>query len=141
MLTRVRQGVTCMFAKYEAEKYSELVGGILSEEELEIFNSMEDYDKIHSVRLLLMVQQDLFLSQDPLYLKLALLHDCGKGNASLGKRVKKVLVGDAELEDHPYRGYLKLKDINPKLAELCKKHHDITAYSIKMSTFQKLDDM
>ena len=79
------------------------------------------------------------LKDDKIFLKLALLHDCGKKSPSLIKRMKKVLLGDKELENHSEDGFNKLKDINYELSILCREHH-IKSKELKMQEFQKLDD-
>ena len=73
------------------------------------------------------------------YLKLALLHDCGKENLSLFIRVKKVLIGDKKVENHPKLSYKKLKNINNAVGELALSHH-LTPISNEMKIFQELDD-
>ena len=138
MLNRIRQGITYVFGKYDVRK-DETVKKILSEDEFKIFDTMMEYDKIHSFRLFSFVEKNEKLKKDFLYYKLAFLHDCGKGRTTFFKRMKKVLIGDRKLEGHTENAYEKLKDINIELAELCRIHHDKTN-NIKMNEFQKLDD-
>lgn len=59
---------------------------ILSDKEKGIFSSMGLYDRMHSLEVLQKVL-DTELKSDKRYTKLALLHDCGKGNAVLLKRI------------------------------------------------------
>ena len=98
-----------------------------------------DYDKVHSYSLYKKVKEDKILSSEKIYLKLALLHDSGKGNMGLFRRIKKVLVGDKILEKHPEIAFEKLKNINFELAELCLQHHNKDVDE-KMKIFQELDD-
>ena len=73
------------------------------------------------------------------YLKLALLHDIGKGKVGIFRRIKKVLIGDKELEKHPEVAYKKLKSLDIEVALLCKQHHD-KIVDEKMKIFQEIDD-
>lgn len=136
--SRIKQGLLYIFGRYN-EKNNDVVKTVLSNEEFKIFNSMSRYDKIHSFRLYNFLLKNEILKDDKLFLKLALLHDCGKKNPSLIRRVKKVLFGDKKLENHSKDGFNKLKYINYKLAILCKNHH-VKSEEIKMQEFQKLDD-
>ena len=138
MLNRLRQGIIYVFGKYDGEK-DETVKKILSEDEFKIFDTMMEYDKVHSFRLLNFVKESEILKDDKLYWKLALLHDSGKGKTTFLKRMKKVVVGDRKLEGHTENAYEKLKSINKELAQLCRIHHD-KSNNIKMKEFQKLDD-
>lgn len=138
IISRIKQGLLYIFGRYN-EKNNDIVKTILSDEEFEIFNSMSRYDKIHSFRLYNFLLKNEVLKDDKLFFKLALLHDCGKKSPSLFKRMKKVILGDRELENHSEDGFNKLKDINYELAILCKNHH-IKSEDKKMQEFQKLDD-
>ena len=138
IFNRIKQGLLYAFGSY-SEGNNKIVKKILSKEEFEIFNSMMEYDKIHSFRLLEFVKESALLKENRLYWKLALLHDCGKGNVTFFRRVKKVISSDRKLEGHTEAGYLKLKNINLELALLCQRHHD-TASDPEMIEFQKLDD-
>ena len=138
MLNRLRQGIIYVFGRYNGEK-DKIVKEILSEDEFKIFDSMMEYDKVHSVRLLSFVKKNEILKDDILYWMLALLHDCGKGKTTFLKRMKKVVIGDRKLEGHTENAYGKLKKINKELAQLCRIHHD-KSDDIKMKEFQKLDD-
>ena len=138
IISRIKQGLLYIFGRYN-EKNNDIVKTILSNEEFKIFNSMSRYDKIHSFRLYNFLLKNKVLKDDKIFLKLALLHDCGKKNPSLIKRMKKVLLGDKELENHSEDGFNKLKDINYELSILCREHH-IKSEEIKMQEFQKLDD-
>lgn len=138
IISRIKQGLLYIFGRYN-EKNNDIVKTILSNEEFKIFNSMSRYDKIHSFRLYNFLLKNKVLKDDKIFLKLALLHDCGKKSPSLIKRMKKVLLGDKELENHSEDGFNKLKDINYELSILCREHH-IKSKELKMQEFQKLDD-
>lgn len=135
---RIKQGLVFLFGKYHKEN-DILVKKVLSCDEFNIFDKMSEYDKIHSFNLYKLVKEDEILKDDKNYLKLALLHDCGKEDYSLFKRVKKVIIGDKQIEKHPYKSFEKLKEINLEVAELALNHHTKTE-DIKMKEFQILDD-
>lgn len=136
---RIKQGLLFIFGKYR-EEWNKEIEKILSDEELEIFKQMSEYDRIHSYRLYKLVEKDEVLKNNEIFKKLALLHDCGKYHASLYRRVKKVLVGEKSLDRHSEASYEKLKAINIELAKLAKNHHSYSD-DIYMQRFQKLDDM
>ena len=138
LISRVKQVYQYIFSKFDESNNSE-IKKILSEEEFLIFSTMSNYDKVHSYNLYQKVKEDKILSSEKLYLKLALLHDSGKGKVGLLRRIKKVLVGDKLLEQHPNIAFEKLKNINFDLAELCLQHHDKDVDE-KMKIFQELDD-
>ena len=136
--TRIKQGFTFLFGKYYEEN-DFFVKEILNDEEFNIFNKMSEYDKIHSFNLYKFVEENKILQNDINYLKLALLHDCGKESYSLFRRVKKVIIGDKNLELHPKKSFEKLKNINLEVAKLALNHHN-KIDDKKMKEFQKLDD-
>ena len=138
LISRVKQVYQYIFSKFDESNNSE-IKKILSEEEFLIFSTMSNYDKVHSYNLYQKVKEDKILSSEKLYLKLALLHDSGKGKVGLLRRIKKVLVGDKILEKHPNIAFEKLKNINFDLAELCLNHHNKDVDE-KMKIFQELDD-
>ena len=138
LISRVKQVYQYIFSKFDESNNSE-IKKILSEEEFLIFSTMSNYDKVHSYNLYQKVKEDKILSSEKLYLKLALLHDSGKGKVGLLRRIKKVLVGDKILEEHPNIAFEKLKNINFDLAELCLNHHNKDVDE-KMKIFQELDD-
>ena len=135
---RIKQGLVFLFGKYHKEN-DIYIKEILSCDEFNIFDKMSEYDKIHSFNLYKLVKEDEILKNDKNYLKLALLHDCGKENYSLFKRIKKVIIGDKQIEKHPSASYYKLKNIDKKTAYLALKHHEKTDDE-KMKEFQRLDD-
>lgn len=138
ILSRIFQGFRYIFCRYN-DKNNVEVRKILNLEEFEIFEKMDDYDKVHSFRLYKMVSEDEILKHHMIYKKLALLHDCGKANMSLFKRVKKVILKDKTKENHPELSYEKLKNINEELASLARKHHNSKVCDL-MKRFQILDD-
>jgi len=138
LISRVKQVYQYIFSKFDKSNNSE-IKEILSNEEFLIFSTMSNYDKVHSYNLYQKVKEDKILSSEKLYLKLALLHDSGKGKVGLLRRIKKVLVGDKILEKHPSVAFEKLKNINFDLAELCLNHHNKDVDE-KMKIFQELDD-
>ena len=138
LISRVKQVYQYIFSKFDESNNSE-IKKILSEEEFLIFSTMSNYDKVHSYSLYQKVKEEKTLSSEKLYLKLALLHDSGKGKVGLLRRIKKVLVGDKILEKHPSIAFEKLKNINFDLAELCLNHHNKDVDE-KMKIFQELDD-
>ena len=100
LISRVKQVYLYIFSNFNEEWNSE-VKKVLSKEEFLIFSEMKNYDKVHSYNLYQKVKSNKILSSQKIYLKLALLHDSGKGKAGLFRRIKKVLIGDKILEKHP----------------------------------------
>lgn len=135
---RIKQGLNYLFAKPKIENL-EKIKLFLTKEEYKIFINMDNYDKVHSLVVYKMVKRDNILNKDKKYLKLALLHDCGKKKISLLSRMKKVFIGDEILDRHPKLGYEKLKNIDLKLADLILNHHRIHGDK-KLKRFQEIDD-
>lgn len=135
--TRMKQGFTYLFGTYN-KKWNSEIHKHLKTKELLIFNNMDNYDKIHSYQLFQNVKNNEILGNEELFLKLALLHDCGKNNLSLFSRIFNALRGRKAAETHCEAGFEKLKDINLDLANLVKNHHSETDDE-KMLEFQKLD--
>ncbi|MGL5049131.1 MAG: HD domain-containing protein [Fusobacteriaceae bacterium] len=138
IIPRIKQIFLYIFGKYNNE-FNEDVKKILTEKEFQIFDKMDRYDKIHSYKILKEVMKDKILNENKIFFKLALLHDCGKENIGLLRRIKKVVVGDKKLSLHEKNGYEKLKNINKELAILIMNHHKKN-YSPEMNVFQKIDD-
>lgn len=138
MIDRIRQGLNYIYGVYN-EKDDKLARKYLTNSEYKIFINMNNYDKVHSIEVLKMLLEDDKLYYKKEYTKLALLHDCGKEEAGLIRRSKKVIMGDTKLESHPKRGYEMLKEINPKVAKLTLKHHDKDAVE-DLKRFQMIDD-
>ena len=138
LISRIKQVYQYIFSNFD-DNWNNEVKKILSEEEFLIFSKMVNYDKVHSYKLYQKVKFNKILSSQDIYLKLALLHDSGKGKVGLFRRIKKVLVGDKILEQHPSIAFEKLKNINFDLAKLCLQHHDKDVDE-KMKIFQELDD-
>ncbi len=138
---RLNQGIIYFFGRYDDAWNSE-IEKYLSGEELEIFQRMDRYDRIHSYRLMKFVETDDILKNCGnynLYMKLALLHDCGKENLSIWRRVKKVLWKDSKASAHTEKGYEKIKELDFFLAQKIREHHDKEVDSL-MKRFQQLDD-
>ena len=138
LISRIKQVYQYIFSNFD-NNWNNEVKKILSKEEFLIFSEMGNYDKVHSYKLYQKVKSNKVLSLQENYLKLALLHDSGKGKVGLFRRIKKVLVGDKILEQHPSVAFEKLKNINFDLAELCLNHHNKDVDQ-KMKIFQELDD-
>ena len=138
LISRVKQVYLYIFSNFKEEWNSE-VKKVLSKEEFLIFSKMKNYDKVHSYNLYQKVKSNKILSSQEIYLKLALLHDSGKGTVGLFRRIKRVLIGDKILEKHPEIAFKKLKNINFELAKLCLQHHNKNVDE-KMKIFQELDD-
>ena len=111
---------------------------ILSNKEKKIFSSMGSYDRMHSLEVYKKVL-DTELKSDKKYTKLALLHDCGKGNAGIIKRILHKFKFNTILREHPEMGYIRTRELDEELAILIKNHHN-RDYGDKMRIFQKCDD-
>jgi len=138
LISRIKQVYQYIFSNFD-DNWNNEVKKILSEEEFLIFSKMGKYDKVHSYKLYQKVKSNKVLSLQENYLKLALLHDSGKGKVGLFRRIKKVIIGDKILEKHPEIAFEKLKNINFELAKLCSEHHNKNVDE-KMKIFQELDD-
>ena len=138
LIPRIKQVYQYIFSDFN-DSWNNEIKKILSEEEFLIFSKMRNYDKVHSYKLYQKVKFNKILSSQDIYLKLALLHDSGKGEVGLFRRIKKVLIGDKILEKHPEIAFEKLKNINFELAELCLQHHNKDVNE-EMKIFQELDD-
>lgn len=139
MINRIKQVINYIF-KDVKDRDLVKVKLDLSQVEYDIFLDMDKYDQIHSIELYKKVIKDKILGENKLYRKLALLHDCGKKQVSLFRRIKHVLVSDEMLETHPYLSYKKLKRINLELAELATMHHSHISDKL-LKRFQELDDI
>ena len=105
----------------------------LTEKEKKIFLEMSDYDKFHSLEVYKKIKKTE-LKNNEKYLKLALLHDCGKENVSTITRVLHKLGFKTQL-----RSFEKLEKVDEEVALLAKNHHN-RGYSQEMDIFQKCDD-
>ncbi len=109
---------------------------ILNIKEQEIYFNMDYYDRYHG----LSVYSKLMNKNMPeIYLKLAILHDCGKENANFLIRTIHKFGIKTKLREHSYNGYKKLKNIDKDLANLILNHHNKTDDKY-MKIFQKADD-
>ena len=138
LISRIKQVYLYIFSNFN-DSWNDEIKKVLSEEEFLIFSKMTNYDKVHSYKLYQRVKSNKILSSQDIYLKLALLHDSGKGKVGLFRRIKKVIIEDKILEKHPEIAFEKLKNINFELAELCLQHHN-KDMDEKMKIFQELDD-
>lgn len=136
--SRIKQGLVYIFGRYD-DDWDSHIRKVLDESEFKIFSQMGRYDRIHSYKLFKEIQKDYLLKDDLKFWKLGLLHDCGKESIGLIRRVKKVLFGDVAVSNHTEKGYIKLKDLDRKLALLIREHHDESS-DVKMKRFQELDD-
>ena len=110
LISRIKQVYQYIFSNFD-DNWNNEVKKILSKEEFLIFSEMGNYDKVHSYKLYQKVKSNKVLSLQENYLKLALLHDSGKGKVGLFRRIKKVIIGDKILEKHPEIAFEKLKNI------------------------------
>lgn len=111
---------------------------ILMEKEKRIFLEMSDYDKFHSLEVYKKLKKTE-LKNNEKYLKLALLHDCGKENVSIVTRVLHKLGFKTKLRNHAQRSFEKLEKIDEEVAILARNHHN-RGFSKEMDIFQKCDD-
>ena len=133
----VRKGIEYFFPKID-ENFMNKVIEILDSDEKKIFLEMDRYDKLHSLEVYKKLSETT-LKDKIIYLKLALLPDCGKGKTSMITRVLHKFKINTPLREHAERGYEKIKGIDTELALLIRNHHNRN-YSEKMSIFQKCDD-
>ncbi len=139
MIYRFKQVYTMLFPKIKEEELI-LVNEILEGFEKQLFDSMSDYDKKHSINVLKGVLKNSILKYDDMYKRLALLHDCGKDpETTFFERVKYAIFKVGKLHFHPKRGFEKLCDIDYKLALLVQKHHNKNIENDKLKMFQKID--
>ncbi|MCK5780531.1 MAG: HD domain-containing protein [Psychrilyobacter sp.] len=138
MINRVISIYDYIFRKPKVEEVERLKS-ILTPKEYEIFINMDDYDQIHSLKVYKLMKKDHVLKDKKLYLKLALLHDCGKGSANLYRRIATYIKKDPILGIHPILGYEKLKKLDLDLAKLVSQHHSKDQEE-NMVRFQILDD-
>lgn len=138
---RLIQGFLYFFGQYN-ERWNKEIEKYLDEREFKIYSAMERYDKIHSYRLMRFVEEDKIFKNSRshiLYIKLALLHDCGKEQLNFWRRIKKVLWRDEKASAHTERGYEKIKSLDRTLAQKIREHHTKEVDSL-MRRFQHLDD-
>ena len=111
---------------------------ILDSDEKKIFLEMDRYDKFHSLEVYKKVSKTN-LKDKIIYLRLALLHDCGKGKTPMITRVLHKFKIKTSLREHAERGYEKLRNTDTELALLIRNHHNRN-YSEEMTVFQQCDD-
>ncbi len=132
-----KKSIEYFFPKIDIEKEKRAIQ-ILNDREEELFYNMSKYDRMHSIEVYKKVVETN-IANNEIYLKLALLHDCGKGKTNIFIRVMHKFGLKTRLREHPYLGYLKVKGIDENLSELIKNHHKRN-YSNEMNIFQKCDD-
>ena len=135
----IRKAVEYFFPVIPEDLYSEAMK-LLNDKEKKIFTEMAKYDRKHSLEVYKKVRENDILKNEILYKKLALLHDCGKGNTNVAIRVLHKVNIKTSLRKHPDRGFIKLKEADEELAVLIKSHH-VKNYSRLMDEFQRLDDL
>ncbi len=118
------------------KKLEQEILNVLNTEERKIYFNMDYYDRYHGIS----VYNKLVNTDIPkIYLKLGVLHDCGKENAKFYLRVLHKIGFKTILREHSKMGYNKLKDINYELAKLVLVHHNKTNDKY-MKIFQDADD-
>lgn len=135
----VRKAMEYFFPNIDSEVYSEALE-FLDKGKREIFLSMSLYDRKHSLEVYKKLKKSESAGKNKKYLELALLHDCGKENTNVVKRILHKIGVKTSLKFHPENGADKLKNIDPELSVLVKNHH-IGSYSEEMTEFQKIDDI
>ncbi|RRD40981.1 HD domain-containing protein [Leptotrichia sp. OH3620_COT-345] len=133
----IKKGMEYFFPEIDKRLLDEAMQ-YLSGKEQKIFENMSKYDQSHSLEVYKKLK-NTELKNDKLYLRLALLHDCGKGKVSLVTRIFHKFGLKTILKNHTLNGYKKIKNIDKELSILIKNHHNKN-YSDKMSIFQKCDD-
>ena len=133
----LRKGLEYFFPKID-EKFMNKVIEILDSNEKKIFLEMDRYDKFHSLEVYKKVSKTN-LKDKIIYLRLALLHDCGKGKTPMITRVLHKFKIKTSLREHAERGYEKLRNTDTELALLIRNHHNRN-YSEEMTVFQQCDD-
>ena len=133
----VKKGKEYFFPKINKE-LSEEAMEYLTVQERKIFQNMSKYDKFHSLEVYKKLK-NTGLKDDRLYLKLALLHDCGKGKVLFITRIFHKIGIKTGLRNHAEKGSEKMKNIDKELSILIRDHHKKNC-SRKMKIFQKCDD-
>lgn len=110
----------------------------LTVQEQEIFKNMSKYDRFHSLEVYKKLK-NTGLKDDRLYLRLALLHDCGKGKVLFITRILHKIGIKTGLRNHAEKGSERIKNIDKELSILIRNHHKKNC-SRKMKIFQKCDD-
>ncbi len=133
----IRKGIEYFFPEIDNSIQNEALE-LLSSEEKKHFFGMGKYDRYHSLEVYKKLKETP-LKDNRLYLKMALLHDCGKEKTYFVTRVIHKLGFNTKLKNHAEKGYEKLKEIDRDLAILIKNHHNRN-HSEEMNIFQKYDD-
>ncbi|MCP1223826.1 HD domain-containing protein [Sebaldella sp. S0638] len=135
----IRKAIEYFFPVIPGELCTEALS-LLDDNEKKIFMKMAKYDRKHSLEVYKKVRENGILKNEILYKKLALLHDCGKGNTNVTIRVLHKINIKTSLKKHPDKGAEKLEKTDKELAVLIKNHH-VKNYGRLMDEFQKLDDL
>ena len=100
-----------------SEKIEQFAIDNLSDREYLIFKEMGNYDKVHCYKCAVEVEKRMEIFGSEIWIKAALLHDCGKDkDIGFVERVAfAVLKFDGRLKKHPENGYEKLKEINSEI--------------------------
>lgn len=132
----IRKFYEYFFQKIDIEEMEKILE-ILSEDQKRIFLSQSKYDKLHSINVFKGVKK---INLPEIYLKLALLHDNGKDNASFLLRVMHKIGIKTRLVKHMEIGSKRLYKYNKELARLILIHHDKNVDE-NMKKFQGVDDV
>lgn len=140
-IARLGQVFRYFFVK-SSDKIENYAKDNLSDKEYMIFKEMGNYDKVHCYKCAVEVENKMEIFGSKIWIKAALLHDCGKDkNIGFLERVAfAVLKFDGRLKKHPENGYEKLKEINSEIAEIIRVHHDKKQSGLLIE-FQKIDDL
>jgi len=139
MIYRFKQVYTMLLPKLKYEDLV-LITNNIDGVERKIFDAMSAYDKKHSVNVLKGVLNSPLISEDTLYRRLALLHDCGKDpKTTFLERVRYSIFKVGKLKFHPNRGYEKIEKIDYKLALMIQKHHNKNIDNEQFREFQRID--
>ena len=133
----IRKGIEYFFPKIDKNLMEEAMN-LLTEREKNIFLNMGKYDKFHCLEVYKKVKKSN-LKDDKKYLRLALLHDCGKDKTGIFIRILHKIGFKTKLQNHAELGFKKIEKIDKELAILIKNHHNKN-YSKEMDIFQKCDD-
>lgn len=140
MIYKLKQIFNYLFPKLK-ENDIFVIKNILNEEEQNVFFEMNSYDQKHSYNVLKGVMKSSLIGDDSLYMRLALLHDCGKGKElTFKERVEYSILKKGRVHFHPKRGFEKLNSLDYKLALLVLKHHNKNIDNEKLREFQKIDN-
>lgn len=142
MFVRFFQVVRYIFPYVDKKAEKDAVA-ILNEQEKKLYFEMTAYDRSHSLAVYRdMIKIGLKNEEKDVMLKVALLHDIGKGRGiSFFDRVTYVIFKNNDiLAKHSEKGYEKLKEINSIAAEIVKEHHNKNSTNPMVKIFIEIDD-